>query len=65
MNSGPDKNTFRPREAKGRGRALARQTFELQTLELLVEHGEKLENLLEESAQRLTAMELADAGTEN
>lgn len=65
MNRRTETKAFRPQEAKWRGRALARQTFELQTLELLVEHGEKLENLLEESAHRLTAMELADAVTDN
>lgn len=55
-----------PSEAhKRRGPTLEHQILELRTLELRIASGEDLQDVLEECAQRLSAMELADARNEN
>lgn len=65
MNRRTDEHEHRPEAHKQRGPTLEHQTLELRTLELRIASGEHLQDVLEDCAQRLSAMELADARSEN
>lgn len=64
MNGRTDEHEHRPEAHRRRGPTLE-QILELRTLELRIASGEYLQDVLEECAQRLSAMELADARSEN
>ena len=66
MNGRTGEHEHRPEAHKRRGPVLEHQILEeLRTLELRIASGEHLQDVLEECAQRLSAMELADALSEN
>lgn len=65
MHGRTDVREDRPATHKRRSQTLKHQVLELRTLELRIAGGEHLEDVLEECAQRLSAMELADTGSES
>jgi hypothetical protein len=65
MNCRTLEHEHRPEEHKRRVQTLEDQTLELRTLELRIASGEHLQDVLEECAWRLSAMELSDAWSEN
>jgi len=64
MNGRTGEHEHRPEAPKRRGPTLE-QILELRTLELRIGSGEHLQDVLEECAQRLSAMEQTDARSEN
>jgi len=65
MNGQTGAHDQRPEAHKRRAQTLAHQKLELRTLEFRIASGEHFQDVLEECAQRLSAMELGDARTEN
>jgi hypothetical protein len=66
MNGRTDEHAHRPDAHLRRSQILAYlKAFELRTVELRIASGEQLHDVLKECAQRLSAIELADARREN
>jgi hypothetical protein len=65
MNGPTNEPPHRPEGHQRRARTLEHQTWELRRLEHRIATGEHLNDVLEECAQRLNAMELADGRDDN